>query len=85
MKSFNSDIHKKYVVEVNWIDRWQIYQRLKELEIPCCCEPNQPLQVEIAHPAAAMQLWCVTRQFTTSRQDLIGTLERCWQMRCQNY
>jgi hypothetical protein len=85
LQSFSSDLAQKLTIEVNWSDRWQVYQRLQELEIPCCCETNQPLQVEITHPSAALQLWSVTRQFTASRQDLIFTLERCWQMRCQNY
>ncbi|HLP92008.1 MAG TPA: hypothetical protein VK184_25890 [Nostocaceae cyanobacterium] len=84
MNSFSSDINQKLVLEVNWADRWQIYQRLSELDIPCCCEINQPLRVEVAHPSAAIQLWSVTRRFIASRQDLIDTLENCWQMRCQN-
>ncbi|AFY50595.1 hypothetical protein Nos7524_4867 [Nostoc sp. PCC 7524] len=81
MKSFSSEIKSRYVVEVNWIDRWQVYQRLQELEIPCCCETNQPLSVEISSPTAAAQLWSVMRQFTASRQDLIWTLKSSWQTR----
>ncbi|MBD2363178.1 hypothetical protein H6G36_18630 [Anabaena minutissima FACHB-250] len=75
MKSFLSQIEQTYVVEVNWLDRWQIYQRLQELDVPCWCEANQPLKVEISSPVAAIQLWSVIRQFTASRQDLISTLK----------
>ncbi|MEA5564027.1 MULTISPECIES: Asr1405/Asl0597 family protein [unclassified Anabaena] len=76
MKSFLSQIEQTYVVEVNWLDRWQIYQRLQELDIPCWCEASQPLKVKISSPVAAIQLWSVIRQFTASRQDLISTLKR---------
>ncbi|ARV61481.1 hypothetical protein BZZ01_25155 [Nostocales cyanobacterium HT-58-2] len=71
----------KYIVEVNWADRWQIYRRLQELDIPCRCETNQPLTVEINNPIAAIQLWSVVRQFTAPRQDLIWTLKKCWRYR----
>nr|WP_250124609.1 Asr1405/Asl0597 family protein [Chroococcidiopsis sp. CCMEE 29] len=67
------------LVQVNWADRWQVYQRLQELAIPCWCATNQPLRVHIADVTAAVQLWSVLRQFTTSRQDLVWWLERCWQ------
>ncbi|BAZ29130.1 hypothetical protein NIES4074_15680 [Cylindrospermum sp. NIES-4074] len=81
MKSFSSEIEIKQAVEVNWADRWQVYQRLQELDIPCWCETNQPLRVKISNPTAAVQLWSVMRQFSASRQDLIWTLEHSWQSR----
>jgi hypothetical protein len=79
LKSLSSEIEKKYVIGVNWADRWQVYQRLQELDIPCGCETNQPLQVEINSPLAVIQLWSVMQQFTASRQELIWTLKRSWQ------
>lgn len=81
MKSFSSETEIKQAVEVNWADRWQVYQRLQELDIPCWCETNQPLRVEISNPTAAVQLWSVMRQFSASRQDLIWCLEHNWQSR----
>ncbi|EAW43055.1 hypothetical protein N9414_09766 [Nodularia spumigena CCY9414] len=63
---------------VDWADRWQVYQRLQELDIPCCCEANQPLRVEINNPLAVFQLWSVMQQLTASRQELICNLEDCW-------
>lgn len=78
MKSFSSEVETRHTLEVNWADRWQVYQRLQELEIPCWCESNQPLQVEITHPLAIIQLWSVMRQFTVSRQDIISSLEKSW-------
>jgi hypothetical protein len=78
LKSFSSEIEEKQVLEVNWADRWVVYHRLQQLNIPCWCETNQPLKVVISSPAAAIQLWSVVRQFTASRQDLISTLEFCW-------
>ncbi len=85
MKSFSSEIEINHLVDVNWADRWQIYQRLKELDIPCSCAPNQPLKVEISSPVAAVQLWSLIRRFTASRQDQIWTLERCWKSRYKKF
>ncbi|WP_392530250.1 Asr1405/Asl0597 family protein [Nostoc sp. C117] len=85
MKSFSSEIENKHVVEVNWADRWQVYQRLKELDIPCSCASNQPLQVEISSATAVVQLWSVIRRFSASRQDQIWTLESCWKSRYQKF
>lgn len=85
MKSFSSgsEIEQKYVVEVNWADRWQIYQRLKELDICCCCETNQPLQVEIDSPVALIQFWCVMQRFTACRPELVQILKDSWRSRYQ--
>ncbi len=74
--SFQPEVSE--IVEVNWADRWQVYQRLQELAIPCWCDANQPLKVHIGDVAAAVQLWSVLRQITTPRQDLLCWLERCW-------
>jgi len=68
----------KQIVEVNWADRWQVYQRLQELDVPCWCGTNQPLTIEISNPTVAVQLWSVMRQLTAERQHLIQTLEQCW-------
>ncbi|MGI8500723.1 MAG: Asr1405/Asl0597 family protein, partial [Hassallia sp.] len=35
MKSFSSEVEAQHTVEMNWVDRWQVYQRLQELDIPC--------------------------------------------------
>ncbi|MDZ7956766.1 MAG: hypothetical protein RMY34_02465 [Aulosira sp. DedQUE10] len=78
MKSFSSEVESKHILEVNWADRWQVYQRLQELDVPCLCESNQPLQVEINSPLAIVQLWSVMRQFSVSRQDIISSLEKSW-------
>jgi hypothetical protein len=81
LKPFSSELESKHILEVSWADRWQVYQRLQELGIPCWCESNQPLKVEIDSPMAAIQLWSLMRQFTHTRQDLIWILEKCWQSR----
>ncbi|MEB3182113.1 MAG: hypothetical protein VKL59_24210 [Nostocaceae cyanobacterium] len=78
MESRSSEAEAQYIVEVNWADRWLIYRRLQELEIPCCCSTNQPLTVDIGDAIRAVQLWSVIRQLTARRQDLIDSLESCW-------
>jgi len=58
-------------------DRWQVYRRLQTLEIPCCCNGNGGLEVEINSPLAAIQLWCVIKQLTAPRSELVAQLNRC--------
>ncbi len=65
-------------VEVSWADRWYVYQRLQQLAIPCSCAIDQPLQVQITSTSAAIQLWSISRQLNTPRQELVKWLERCW-------
>lgn len=79
MKSTGCQSEVREVVDVNWTDRWLVYYRLQELDIPCDCATEQPLMVHITSATAAIQLWSVSKQFTESRQDLIYWLERCWQ------
>ncbi len=66
------------VVEVNWADRWQVYHRLQELQVPCQCLTNQPLRVEINTPLATMQLWGILRRLRASRSESVNWLECCW-------
>lgn len=61
--------------------RWQIYHRLRELEISCRCAAHQPLTVELNSAIAAIQLWSVAKQVATSRLELVDWLERCWRLR----
>jgi hypothetical protein len=74
-----------HIVAVNWSDRWQVYQRIRELDIPCSCADNQPLKVIITNPTVAIQLWSVVQQYTASRQDLVAILEKCWHSRYQKF
>jgi hypothetical protein len=83
--SHNSQIGINQIVEVNWSERWQVYQRLNELDIPCCCKANQPLQVKISNTHTAIQVWSVVRQLNASRQDLVNCLENCWRIKYQAY
>ena len=78
LKSLSCQPELNVVVEVNWADRWQVYQRLQELAIPCSCAIDKPLQIQITDAVAAVQLWSVLRQLNTSRQDLVRWLENCW-------
>ena len=70
----------KQVVEVNWADRWSVYHRLQELEIPCQCAMEKPLTVQVTNPTASLQIWSVLRQIEASRQELVQQLESCWQI-----
>jgi hypothetical protein len=52
---------------------------LQDLSIPCQCETNQPLRVEINSSIAAMQVWSVCQQLIAPRNYLVSWLQRCWQ------
>lgn len=68
------------LVEVECGDRWQVYHRLQELEIPCQCRAHKALKVYINSPAEAFLLWSVVRHVSLPRQVQIESLERCWQL-----
>lgn len=68
------------LIEVSCDDRWQVYQRLQILEIPCQCAAYQPLKVQLHSVAMAIQVWSVVRSVTASRQVLSDWLETCWQL-----
>lgn len=81
MNPLNQETKTSTVVEVNWADRWQVYHRLQELQVPCQCLANQPLQVEINTPLATMQLWSILRRLTASRPESLSWLECCWRIK----
>ena len=69
------------IVTVEWSERWQVYSRLKALEIECSCSMNQPLQVAPNSPQEAIQLWSIVKQVTSNRQELVDWLHQCWRIK----
>lgn len=65
------------LVQVCRCVRWQVYQRLQELSIPCTCLENGDLHVEVNTPTQAWLLRSVVQQITAPRQQLVEWLERC--------
>ncbi len=63
---------------IDGINRWQVYHRLQELEIPCQCGSCQPLQVDVMNPSTMLQVWSVLKHCTASRMELVQWLEQCW-------
>jgi hypothetical protein len=59
-------------------DRWQVHQRLTDLNIASTCLLDGRLNVEICSPLALIQLHSVLFQLTASRQSLVDWLEQCW-------
>lgn len=70
------------ILTVKWAYRWEVFRRLKALEIQCQCSTNEPLLVQLDSPQTVVQIWSVVRQFSASRNDLISWLDRCWQINC---
>jgi hypothetical protein len=61
-------------------ERWQLYERLRELEIECSCSGCQPLFMRLEGASSAIQAWSVMRQMYCSNDCLRIWLERCWQL-----
>ncbi len=69
------------VVELDRVNRWNVYRRLQELAVVCECGSNQPLTVVINTPADALLVWSVLQAATLPKLALTDHLERCWQQR----
>ncbi len=69
---------KLFTIDSDWSDRWQLYRRLMELEISCKCSTGKPLEVTVATPTAAAQVWSVARQQMMERSQLVDWLDRCF-------
>ena len=69
-----------FIVDTAWGDRWQLYRRLTELNIPCKCSTGKPLAVTVDTPTAAIQVWSVARQQLAGRSQLINWLDRCFEL-----
>lgn len=79
MNQSSSQPEVSQVIEVAASDRWQIYQRLQELGVPCSYKTGQQLTAQIDYVVAAIQLWSAARPFLLTRRELSLWLERCWQ------
>ena len=66
------------VLSVKWAYRWDVFRRLKALEIDCQCSTNEPLLVDLYSPTTLVQIWSVVRQSSADRQELIDWLDNCW-------
>ncbi|MEM8640579.1 MAG: Asr1405/Asl0597 family protein [Cyanobacteria bacterium P01_G01_bin.54] len=76
--------HLIFELSLTGSDRWFMYRRLQELEIPCTCQPHRPLQVHCRSVLDAVQCWSINQWLTQPRLELAQTLESCWQAPCAN-
>jgi len=73
-----------HAVAIDRNERWDIYHRLRQLDIPCICATNKPLKVQLDHPNAIAQLCSVVKRSTASRSQLIDLLNDCWKIKSQS-
>ncbi|MEO1690134.1 MAG: Asr1405/Asl0597 family protein [Cyanobacteria bacterium J06631_6] len=73
-------------IAVKWAYRWEVFRRLKALEIDCQCSTNQPLLVDLNSPTTLVQVWSVIRHTNAERRRLIDWLNDCWEVKydCQS-
>ena len=69
------------IVELDRVNRWNVYRRLRELGMACECSCDRPLTVAIHTPADVLQVWSVVRSTTHPKLALADHLDRCWQHR----
>lgn len=77
----DSDASRLPAIAISRGDRWQVYHRLRDLDIPAYCSSDGTLRADISTPLAALQLRSVIYQFTAPRQDLVELLDRCWRVK----
>ncbi|OKH24440.1 hypothetical protein NIES593_07100 [Hydrococcus rivularis NIES-593] len=67
------------VAKVSRSDRWLVYHRLQELNIPCWCPSNGSLLVEVNNCIDAILLRSTVQQLFAARRELVDWLQRCWE------
>lgn len=75
----NPDALIGQVVQISRLDRWQVYQRLQQLMIPCWCPNDGSLRVEVNNSIEAVLVRSTVLQFIATRSELVDWLERCWE------
>lgn len=61
-------------------DRWLLYTRLRDLQIPCWCLKDGSLWAEVEQCSTVILIHSVMRELFAPRQELVDWLNRCWQM-----
>ena len=74
----SSQFSSQHAFTVFCEDRWQVYYRLKELDINAQCQGYCPLKVSIQTATEAMQLWSIAKRVSSPRAELAATLEKRW-------
>ncbi|MGD1909067.1 MAG: Asr1405/Asl0597 family protein [Leptolyngbyaceae cyanobacterium] len=84
MSPQQSDTEPKHalVTEIECCDRWQVYFRLQELDIPCQCQAHKPLSAEVRTADVALQIWSVVNRVSRPQKELATWLNHCWTLRC---
>jgi hypothetical protein len=80
MNPVSLDSERGYRLDIPFGERWRICRRLLELGIPAVCTGDGRLQVEVSTLLVALQVRSVIRQHTARRQELLHSLEDCWQL-----
>jgi len=78
MNMDEADQFPKHSVEVSYDVAWDIYLRLRELDVSCIKESYCPLQINLDTPTTVIQSWSVCRQFIEPKHVLVDWLNRCW-------
>ena len=77
-KHTHPDAFVSQVAKIHRSDRWSVYRRLRELNIPCWCPEDGSLWVEINPCIHGILLRSTVQQFVSTRSELTHWLERCW-------
>jgi hypothetical protein len=74
------NVMQNYWIEVDGIDRWVIYDRLKSLGFICQCQSGQPLCIQMTTVQEFIQYWCVMQHIRNDRTFLTNLLQKAWRL-----
>lgn len=66
-------------IAINGSERWDIYHRLRELDICCECSTQKLVSFRVSSPNDLIQVWSVVSRITSSRTNLVKLLKSCWE------
>ncbi|MDA0268229.1 MAG: hypothetical protein O2890_09855 [Cyanobacteria bacterium] len=76
-----TEADRPLLTEIDCCDRWQVYFRLQELDIPCQCRAHRPLSVDIRTATMALQVWSIVNRVSRPHQELATWLNQCWALK----
>lgn len=78
--STHSEIENGQVISIDRHVRWQVRQRLQELNVSCECLADGSLRVLANTPVALVQIRSVLQHYSMPRSALIEQFENCWRL-----
>jgi len=76
--SETSQTQTTLAIQASPAQRWELFYRLRSLDIACDYRTGGPLTVCCNYPLASIQCWCILKRLTQTRAESIDWLKACW-------